>query len=454
MSEIDARTRVLGIDVGTRTVKVALADMGGAGIRVLGRDESEPLEDCFTTGELQNMDAVSAAVRRAVEGAYRSAQTEFNQDTDRVVAGVAGIGATMENVRDTWPLYSKVVRPEEMRELLRSAEWARADEGKIMWHNILQKFHVDKTVVQNPLNLSGYKVGVDCCLVWGDKKMLQDTWRLVEQAGVVPTSIVHKGLVTAEAVANQHEKAAGCVVVDIGHETTSIVAYAGGSPIALTSIPMGSVYVTERIANVLGAAPGEEVEKKKTDFSWFGRSIDAAEGDDMSYLDANGEYAAVGAPALRAAIQEIMSVLFDQIRMVTLRCVFGFDGASAGRLALAPRLDRDMIVAHEPTQNDASALSVFDNLVLCGKMTEQKGLKEWASGRFFNASARLGLARVGALPDRDAARYASAMGICEYAFQDMRNETPIRLKLDQERLNPWGEQVEPPRRSFWARLKK
>ena len=64
-------------------------------------------------------------------------------------------------------------------------------------------------------------------------------------------------------VLNDKQKNAGCALVDIGAETTSVAVFEEGNIISLTVIPMGATHVTNDIALGL-QIPLEDAERVKT----------------------------------------------------------------------------------------------------------------------------------------------------------------------------------------------
>ncbi|MEK7120603.1 MAG: cell division FtsA domain-containing protein, partial [Patescibacteria group bacterium] len=80
--------------------------------------------------------------------------------------------------------------------------------------------------------------------------------------GVEIEDIVPSPIVAAEAVLTKTQKIAGCVLVNIGAETVSIIVYENDTPISIKVFPIGGTDITNDIALGL-QIPLEEAEQLK-----------------------------------------------------------------------------------------------------------------------------------------------------------------------------------------------
>jgi len=72
--------------------------------------------------------------------------------------------------------------------------------------------------------------------------------KCVEQVGVEVEDMVYVGVAGSEAVLTDTEKELGCLLVDIGGGTTSVIAFSEGSPVYSDVLPIGGKHITSDLA--------------------------------------------------------------------------------------------------------------------------------------------------------------------------------------------------------------
>ena len=96
--------------------------------------------------------------------------------------------------------------------------------------------------------MSGVRLEVETHVVTASSAAIKNLSRTLLEAGVKIDDIVFSGLASSDSVLTDTEKELGCVLIDIGAGTTSVVAYVDGSLAYSGVIPVGAKNVTNDIA--------------------------------------------------------------------------------------------------------------------------------------------------------------------------------------------------------------
>lgn len=116
-------------------------------------------------------------------------------------------------------------------------------------HVLPREFVVDgESGVKDPVGMSGVRLEVDTHVVTASNAAVKNLSKALSEAGIKINDIVFSGLASAYSVLTETEKELGCVLIDIGAGTTSVVAYVDGSLAYSGVIPVGAKNVTNDIA--------------------------------------------------------------------------------------------------------------------------------------------------------------------------------------------------------------
>jgi cell division protein FtsA len=116
-------------------------------------------------------------------------------------------------------------------------------------HVLPREFVVDgESGVKDPIGMSGVRLEVETHVVTASSAALKNLTKSLGESGVKIDDIVFSGLASSFSVLTETEKELGCVLIDIGAGTTSVVAYVDGSLAYSGVIPVGAKNVTNDIA--------------------------------------------------------------------------------------------------------------------------------------------------------------------------------------------------------------
>ncbi len=256
------RNITAGLDVGTQTTRVVVCEkiQGEQYPRVIGLG-SAPTRG-MRHGYVVNQAHVSASVLRALKDAEKNSGVSVK----RVMLGVGGVTLACETSSGSAIISkadSEVTHLDVEKAILESEEELTLANKKIIDNHPIA-FRIDgKNVLGSPIGMKGVKLEVKTLFNTSLAQHLDLLIGAVSEAGVDIIDIVPSIVAAGVIHLGEKQKTAGCVLVNIGSETTSIVVYEDNQPVTMSVFPIGGNDITNDIALGL-KIPLEEAEGIKT----------------------------------------------------------------------------------------------------------------------------------------------------------------------------------------------
>jgi cell division protein FtsA len=259
------KKHTVGIDIGTYEIKVVVAEASnerGVLPKIIsyGQAESKGMRHGYILNQ--------ADVIRSIKKAIAQAQKSLGQKIEEVFVSIGGIGLS-SIISEGQIIISRA--DSEITEL--DIEKVAEDcQNKIPSQNILNKkvIHAipieyridDKLVLGNPIGMKGVKLQAKMLFVTCLVPHINQIVNALEMADIDIIDAVASPLAASTVTLSKTERIAGCVLVNIGSETVSMVVYENDFPIMVEVFPIGSNDITNDIALGLKISL-EEAEKLK-----------------------------------------------------------------------------------------------------------------------------------------------------------------------------------------------
>ncbi len=256
------RIIVTGLDVGTASVRVAVCEIvkGTRQPKVLALVKSDSRG--LRRGYVINQEEVGQAIRVAIGEAERQSQTRIK----RVFLGLGG--TTMESrLGESQIVVSRADAEITDNDINRAIELAETNLSDMannrVIHTIPLQFKLDgHKIPGRPEGMRGTKLEVKVLFIICLEQHLNNLIKAVEGAGVAVDDIVASPIAAALTALTTQQKTVGCVLANIGSQTTSLAVFEDGIPISLQILPIGSMDITNDIALGL-RVPLDEAERLK-----------------------------------------------------------------------------------------------------------------------------------------------------------------------------------------------
>jgi cell division protein FtsA len=257
---------ITGIDVGTYHVKVAIARIPkNAGpnakpeIIGTGLAESRGLRSGYIMHD--------ADVARSIKSAIVQAEKAAGLIVKRAHVAIGSIGLEeMYSHGEIIPSRAdSEVTTADVDKLMQDSEERIIDRipNRRILHGIPLRYSIDSNeVMGRPQGLKGTKLEVDSLFITTYEQHVSDLIKTIEGLGIYVEDVIASPLAASFVLLSKAQKRAGCVLVNIGSETTSIVVFEDSTPISVRIFPVGSSDITNDLALGL-RIPLEDAEKIK-----------------------------------------------------------------------------------------------------------------------------------------------------------------------------------------------
>ena len=259
---------ITGIDVGTYHVKVAVARVP----KITDKGKI-PKPEIIGTGVAESRGLKNgyiihpADVARSIKAAIAQAEKSAKITIKRAHVSIGSIGLEeMYAHGEIIPARAdSEIMQSDLDKVMQDSEERVVDQlpNRRILHSIPLRYTVDGSeVLGRPHGLKGTKLEIDSLFITTFEQHVNDIISTIEGIGIYVEDIIASPLAASFVILDKAQKRAGCVQVNIGAETTSIVVFEDGTPISLQVFPVGSNDVTNDIALEL-RVPLEDAEKIK-----------------------------------------------------------------------------------------------------------------------------------------------------------------------------------------------
>jgi cell division protein FtsA len=254
----DNKDLIVGVDIGTSKVVVAVAEVMSDGrfqLIGLGQADSEGLRK----GVVVNIEATVQSIRKAVEEAELMAACRI---TD-VYTGIAGSHIRSFNSSGMVAIKNREVSAEDVARVIETARAVNIPTDQQVLHVLTQEFIVDgQEDIREPIGMSGVRLEVRVHIVSGAVSAAQNIVKCVRRCGLEVNDLVLQPLASSMAVLTTDEKELGVALVDIGGGTTDIAVFTGGAIRHTAVIPIAGDQISNDIAMAL-RTPIQDAEEIK-----------------------------------------------------------------------------------------------------------------------------------------------------------------------------------------------
>ncbi|MEK7100250.1 MAG: cell division protein FtsA [Patescibacteria group bacterium] len=198
-------------------------------------------------GQIVNIEESVESTISSIEGAERMA----GRNIDSAFVSLGGAHITSQNSHGVVAVSgsSGEIVPSDVDRVIEAASAISLPTSREIVHVLPREFVVDgETGVKDPIGMSGVRLEVETHVVTASSAAVKNLSKSLGEAGVKIEDMVFAGLASSYAVLTETEKELGCVLIDIGAGTTSVVAYVDGSLAYSGVIPVGAKNVTNDIA--------------------------------------------------------------------------------------------------------------------------------------------------------------------------------------------------------------
>ncbi len=241
---------IVGLDIGSTAIRVAVGQLThsrdlGSELQIIGA--SEVSSEGIQKGQIGSIEDAVSSVSSALEHAERIVGLPI----EHVWVGVSGTQIIAQESKGIIAVSraNSEITEDDIERAVEAAKNIATPLNYEILHVLPRSYSVDtQSGIKDPVGMTGMRLEVDTKIIHSVSSHIKNLSKVVYRAGVDIDDFVLSILAAGEVVATSRQKELGCVVINIGGPTTSMVVYEDGDVIHSAVIPIGSSHITNDLA--------------------------------------------------------------------------------------------------------------------------------------------------------------------------------------------------------------
>jgi len=243
-----AKNYILGVDVGTGSIKVLAGLVDGSGdVAIKGAASLSAAG--VSKGTIVNGRELAVTIKEAIE----CATSDSDLPHDSIYLGLGGMNISAANsIGSIAPASSEAITSEDVERACRTVAAATVAEDHQILHILPISYWLDgKRQIEEPLGYSANRLEVETHIVSIPRATVSALTDALAARGVYVAGVAANSIVGAEVLAKDNGEEA-YLIIDIGAGAADVVLYNEGKICMSTAIPLGGDYITGDIMQGLG----------------------------------------------------------------------------------------------------------------------------------------------------------------------------------------------------------
>lgn len=246
MSKAAERKLVVGLDIGTSKISVAVGEITPDNqLSIVG--VGNQLARGMDKGGVNDLNLVIQSVQRAINEAELMAACQISS----IYLGISGKHISCQNENGMVPVSDTEVTQEDVDSVIHTARSVPISAERRMLHVLPQEYSIDcQDGIKSPIGMSGVRMEAKVHIVTCANDMAKNLVKCVERCDLKADQLIFSALASSYAVLTEDEKELGICVVDMGAGTMDIAVFIGGALRHTAVIPVAGNQVTSDIAKI------------------------------------------------------------------------------------------------------------------------------------------------------------------------------------------------------------
>jgi cell division protein FtsA len=246
MSKITERNLVVGLDIGTSKISIAVGEItpdNQLSIIGVGNQAARGMDK----GGVNDLNLVIQSVQRAINEAELMADYQISS----IYLGISGKHISCQNENGMVPINDKEVTQEDVDNVIHTARSVPISAERRMLHVLPQEFSIDcQDGIKSPIGMSGVRMEAKVHIVTCANDMAKNLVKCVERCNLNADQLIFSALASSYSILTDDEKELGICVIDMGAGTMDISIFTGGALRHTAVIPVAGNQVTSDIAKI------------------------------------------------------------------------------------------------------------------------------------------------------------------------------------------------------------
>jgi len=246
MPKVTERNLVVGLDIGTSKISVAVGEITpDHSLSIVGVG-NQPVRG-MDKGGVNDLNLVIQSIQRAINEAELMADCQISS----IYLGISGKHISCQNENGMVPINDKEVIQEDVDNVIHTARSVPISAERRMLHVLPQEYSIDcQDGIKSPIGMSGVRMEAKVHIITCANDMAKNLVKCVERCNLTADQLIFSALASSYAVLTDDEKELGICVVDMGAGTMDISIFTGGALRHTAVIPVAGNQVTSDIAKI------------------------------------------------------------------------------------------------------------------------------------------------------------------------------------------------------------
>ena len=237
---------IVALEIGSSKIVGAIAEKSSAGYLSVKHLQEEKHLNSVRYGIVQNVENIKSSINRILKNLEGMVDGRITQ----VYMGVSGrslhssVSEVNRSVGSTEPITSELI--DRIIHDATSQPIRNHDTVDI----VPRAYYVDKVETTNPVGQFGSSIKIKVNLIVAKPALKLNLNRLMT-FGVPTRDYIVTPLAVAEQILTDSDRELGCMLVDMGAETTTVSIYKNGALVFLNTLPLGGRNLTRDVMNGL-----------------------------------------------------------------------------------------------------------------------------------------------------------------------------------------------------------
>jgi cell division protein FtsA len=308
---------IAALDIGTTKILCVVGEMDADGEIYLIGHGLAPAEG-LRRGIVIDMDKTVKAIDQAVANAQMVSGVEI----DRVTVGIAGEHIRSINSHGVIAVSrsDSEITAADVKRALEAARTVAIPVDREIIHVVPQSYSVDdQTGIQDPVGMTGVRLEVEAHIVTASVTSARNVYRTLERCHLGVDHIVLEPLALSHVLLTEHDMDAGCLLLDIGGDITSVSVFFDGAIRHSSTVSLGGRNVTNDVAIGLRTSLSQAEDLKTAHGAALTSLVDPSDMIDLPVAGARTSKEIsrnVLASIIEPRMEEVFSLAAREIRQV------------------------------------------------------------------------------------------------------------------------------------------
>lgn len=240
---------IVAIEVGSSKIRGALAAIDHTGAINVIAVQDERINDSVRYGHVKNVEEVGSKVD-AIRHKLENSRAIQPRKISGVYVGLSGCTISSSLATETSRFDADTEIDNSSIDRLKGLITTMGADNKDIYELLPYEFIVDNESTLNPVGRIGRNIKGTFSVIEGAPSIKNNLNRVFERVNLTINGYIVSALAQANMVLTPDEKQLGCMFVDFGCETTTVIIYKKGVLRYMVTLPMGSRNITRDLVSL------------------------------------------------------------------------------------------------------------------------------------------------------------------------------------------------------------